>query len=417
MIRISLSEGGEHVPTRVEHLTLRRILALSGITAWMVWAYLRLRPAQALFHHGLFLGRPYNGWAYQHLAYSDIVALFVSRHLYLHQFPYIHNLIEYPVLTGLFMWGTSLVHGFGAYFFLSFVVLYLIAVGIYFLLEKVVPRQAVFFGVMPLLLAYGLLNWDLLGILFMVLGFYCYQRGRGVWSAIWFACGVFAKLFPIFFLPFILMDLARHRDWQRMRRMVTTFVIASLVINLPFALGNFKNWVYFFTFNAGRGVGGDIFSNAWVHGVSISTANIISLGFTVVVVALMMWRVYHGARVQDAAAYAFTAFLLVNKIYSPQYTLWLMVYALMAEWPVWAFLVLTFTGLVDYVNSFTEMHLITVHARVLGWYTNHGFSLGLLLRYVALVVSSVGTGVTRAVGVERPSHVSLPRSRTGGVPR
>ncbi|MCY0879480.1 MAG: glycosyltransferase 87 family protein [Firmicutes bacterium] len=375
----------------------KRVIAFISITVWMTWAYLRLRPPASLVHHGQLLVNRYNTWSYQNLAYSDIVKLYQTRFLYLHLVPYIQNRIEYPVVTGLFMSLAALGHGIQQYFFITFLVFWLIALGVYWLLERLIPDTAFFFGLFPLLVVYGLLNWDLLGIVFMVLGYYAYQRERYVASAIWFALGVFAKLFPIFFLPFIVADLWRRRDGRTLGRMVLAFLATAAVLNVPFAVGNFANWSYFFSYNAGRGLGADIYANEWVHGVTVVQADAFSFVVVVLAVLYFMWWVYRGGRVVDAASLSFAVFLIVNKVYSPQYTLWIFVLAILAEWPIWTYIVLTLAGLTDYVNSFTVLHFVSSRSPATGWYVNHVFFVGVLYRYVSLAVTAAGAGVALAL--------------------
>lgn len=372
----------------------KRVAAIAAITVWMGWAYIRLYPPAALIRHGQLIASRYDNFAFKNLAYSDVVKLYETRYLYLHLIPYIHNLIEYPVVTGLFMQLTAVGHGFHSYFLTTFIIFWAIAVIIYFLLDRLVPQTAIYFAVMPLLLVYGLLNWDLLGIGFMVAAWYCYQRKFYIPSAILFALGVFAKLFPIFFLPFIIAEMWAKRDRRRtLGHMVVAFVVTALVINLPFAVGNLKNWSYFFTYNAGRGLGADIYANSLVHGISIAEANFFSLGVVVVTTAYFMWRVYRGGRVIDAAAMTFTVFLFFNKVYSPQYTLWVFVLAILAEWPVWSYVAVTLMGLFDYVNSFTVLYLLTAKKSSAAWYVNHIFEPGVLFRYGTLVVAGIGGAI------------------------
>ena len=293
------------------------------------------------------------------------------------------------------MWVTSLGHSLHSYFLLTLIIFWAIAVFIYFLLERLVPQHAIYFAVLPLLLVYGLLNWDMLGIGFMVAAWYLYQRKYYVASSIGFALGVFTKLFPIFFLPFIAAELWRKQETRTLGRMIVAFVVTSLVINLPFAYGNFANWSYFFSYNAGRGLGADIYANPWVHGVSISAANFVSLGMVVLVTLYFMWKVYQGGRVVDAAALTFTVFLFFNKVYSPQYTLWVFVLAILAEWPVWTTIIISLAGLADYVNSFSVLYLLTSKSPSTGWYVGHVFYVGVAYRYITLAVVGMGAALSK----------------------
>ncbi|NMP24589.1 glycosyltransferase 87 family protein [Sulfobacillus harzensis] len=385
----------------------KRMVALGSIITWMVWAYVRLMPPSTMIRHGQLLINRYNAWSYDHLAYSDVVKLYQTRFLFLHFVPYIQNRIEYPVVMGLFMWLTSLGHGVSLYFFITFSVFTMVALSVYFVMERLVPQQAIYFGVLPLLMVYGLLNWDLLGIGFMVFGWYGYKRHAYVPSAILFSLGVFAKLFPIFFLPFIATELWRTGQRKTLGRMVVTFAVTAVVVNGPFILGNWKNWAYFFTFNAGRGLGADIYANPWIHGISTAAANAFSLMVVVATVLYFMWRVYRGGRVVEATALSFTVFLIVNKVYSPQYTLWVFVLAILAEWPVWTYVVITLAGLTDYVNSFTVLQLLSTKSPSGRWYVDHVFFLGVLYRYLSLLVSGAGAALTRQTAGRRSQNISL----------
>lgn len=390
----------------------KRGLAVLSITVWMVWGYIRLKPPSSMVHHGQLVTSLYNSWSFRNLAYSDVVKLYETRFLFLHLVPYIQNRIEYPVITGLFMWVTSVGHGIGSYFLITFVVFWLIALLVYFLMERLVPNVALYFAVFPLLMVYGLLNWDMLGIGFMVVGWYLYRRESYVASAILFAFGVFSKLFPVFFLPFIIAEMWRQGKTKKLLHMVIAFVVSAVVMNVPFVIGNLPNWAYFFTYNAGRGLGADIYANEWIHGITTSEANAFSLIMVVLVVLFGMWRVYRGGDVARATAMAFMVFLFVNKVYSPQYTLWLFVMAILAEWPIWTYIVLSLAGLVDYVNSFTVLHLLSSKSNSAGWYVGHVFFVGVLYRYLSILVAGLGALIDRAIpGANAQSRSAMRRSR------
>ncbi|NMP24069.1 glycosyltransferase 87 family protein [Sulfobacillus harzensis] len=396
----------------------RRVLALAAIVVWMAWGYIRLRPPAWMVHHGQLAVNAYDSWAFRNLGYSDVVKLYQTRFLFNHLAPYIHNRIEYPVLTGLFMWATALGHGVQGYFFETFVVMTLIAIAVYLIMERIAPKAAFYFAASPLLVLYGLLNWDLLGIGLMVGAWVSYRRQRSILSAILLALGVFAKLFPIFLAPFMLAELLRQRRYGTIGKMVAVFLGASLVVNLPFAIGNLKNWAYFFTYNANRGLSADIYSNAWVQDISTHAANDFSLAVVVLAVLWFMWRVYRGARSIDAAAATFTIFLFVNKVYSPQYTLWVLVFAVLAEWPVWTYGALTLMGILDYLNSFTMLELYTARSSSTMWYANHLFSLGLAYRYLTLLATGVGGWMRRPMTEQltRRDNSTEPRRLLSSAP-
>ncbi len=88
-------------------------------------------------HHLTHYGR----WAYHRLAYWDVVALYHSRHLYLHLLPYLQNRIEYPVVMGTFLWITSYAPGLLGYFTTNAILIWLSVIGSLFVMREIVPRQ------------------------------------------------------------------------------------------------------------------------------------------------------------------------------------------------------------------------------------------------------------------------------------
>ncbi len=392
---------------------LRRWLLAAAYTGWMLWAYVRLLPNPPIVTAGGRL-RNYHDWAYAHLAYADVLALYHTRHLYLHLMPYIHNRIEYPVLMGIVMWLASYVPGVVGYFTVTAVVLWLCGLLTYFMLEKKSPKYAYAFAASPLLLVYGLLNWDLIGIFLMVWAWSLYRDQRFVSSGLVFSLGVFFKLFPIFFLPFITVEMFRSKQVRHWIRMAVAFFAASVIINVPFMVGNFKNWAFFFTYNANRGLGADIWANRWVHGLSIGLVNSVSLGVVALAVGGLMWWVWHGGSVTAASAIAFGTFLVVNKVFSPQYMLWFLVLAILAEWPAWTYGAMAVAGLIDYVNSMTILHYMYPHSNALGWYAYRLFPVGLAVRYIALLASTIaGIWTTLAVPLTNQKPVAADHMATG----
>lgn len=381
----------------------RLLASFFFLTGWLGWAFWRLAPRGHLLMAPRALPH-YHRWAYRRLAYSDIVALYHTHHLYLHLIPYIQNRIEYPVVMGILMWLTSFAPGIMGYFTANAVIIWLSGMGSLVLLRRLVPNTYQWFAWTPLLLVYGLLNWDIVGIFLMILGWDLYVRQRYAWAAGMFSVAVFFKFFPVFILPFILVELYRDKKFQIITNMVAVFFVVSLIINLPFALTNFNNWSFFYSFNASRGVGADLWANHWVHALPVAVVDVASF---VVVCATVVWqsqRVWKGHTVISATARLFAVFLIVNKVFSPQYMIWMMAFAILAEWPTPAYTWLTFGGIVDYLNSMTVLYLIKIHSSTLRWYGDRLFPLGLLMRYLGLAIAGL-------LG----SRQSLPQTVTGSA--
>lgn len=404
------------------------------LTLWFVWAWLRLLPPpvvrRTLYHgvnrvipvqahirvtvtaphqqttplfHWQFLWqhvvviapqlKVYHHWAYAHLAYSDIISLYGAHQLYTHALPYIVTPIEYPVLLGVFMWLTAWVPTVTGYFLATGICLWAAAMGTYRWLWRWNRRLALAFAATPLLLVYGLLNWDILGIFLMVMAIDRYDKRHYDAAAVLFAAGVFFKFFPIFYLPFVALDLHHRGQSAVLRRMIGIFLGTAALVNVPFLVGNWWNWSIFYVFNASRGVGADLWSNHWIHLASVPLIDVVSLVAVLGAMILTGRKIGRGASPYQAAAVIFATFLIVNKVYSPQYTLWMVAFASVAEWPVWSIAVLSIAGLIDYVNSFMILKLSS--QGIGGWYAGHVFRFGIAARYLALAATLAGVTATR----------------------
>lgn len=354
---------------------------------WTVVAYLRLWPASVVSASGRLMAG-YHAWAYYHLAYSDVLSLYRAHHLYGHPLPYVHAPIEYPVVTGVFMWLASLFPGLGGYFLataLSFLVVGIVTLRV---MKGLCPRTYHVLAFSPLLLFYVLLNWDLLGIFFMVVGWWFVRERRWALAGVAIALGGFAKLFPFVAVPFLVVELVRDRDRRGLRALLAALVATSVVINLPFVIAGTHNWLIFFTFNATRKGSAAVLTLVGLKSLPVVASDLMGLVVVGGVTAVMCARVWRGSSPMQASAYVFAAFLLVSKVYSPQYTLWVPVFALLAEWPVWTCWLLAGAGTVDYYNSFMYLHLSlpSVPRSAFHWYASEVFQWGTRLRYVALIV-------------------------------
>lgn len=311
--------------------------------------------------------------------------LYYLRGLNHHPLPYIDTRIEYPALTGVFMTvPAALTHGIQGYLRLNGILLGGCAVGCTWTLWSISRRAACAFALCPLLLVFSLINWDLFAILLMLLGWRAYLKQRHAAAGAWLALGVFAKLFPAFLLGACLIALLKRWHTKRDRgarddlaRFGAVAATTSAVVNLPFAIPAFKNWLWFWTFNAQRTYHSDLLS--WLHVGGFNTASIATTNLVLSAIvlagavagAVAIWR---GARVAHVAALVFLWFMVMEKVYSPQYTLWILVYALLADWDLWTIVALTMIGLIDYASA--AVHIELVHSSpqtptTLSWYEQH----------------------------------------------
>ena len=333
-------------------------------------AYFYLRPPTSVGGH-----HEYRTWSYAHLAYSDIAALYASHSLANHAFPYVHTAIEYPVLTGIYMWTAAWFGGFQGYFLASAVGIAICAALTAAMLRSMTPRAAWLFAGSPILFVYSLLNWDLLAIALMVGGIYYFRKGAYLTSGILFSLGTSAKLFPVIALIFFALELYKDRHDPASQRAVKRLLLGALgagvLVNLPFVLLNFRGWFYFFDFNYARSGGGGLLGRIpFLNRLPVSELDLVE---AVVLVSALVWlgrKQWRGLSAEEAAAGAMAVFMLLNKTYSPQYVLWISTLVLIAGWPYWIFAVLSVMGISDYGSAFVTMHLEQSDSPQLGWYVH-----------------------------------------------
>ncbi len=286
--------------------------------------------------------------------------------------------VEYPVLTGLLMWLGGLgAHNDGQFLARSALLLAPFGIVTAVLLFALAGRRGWWFALAPALVMYAFLSWDLLPVAATTAGIAAVagprrwsRRRRGVLAAIAFGIGGAAKFYPLMFVaPLIIwMCYPEHGDTvgaaapdrrQRASRrggcgdappkgdirgaLLVAGVAAGTwaVINAPFAAAGFPGWWAAFQFQWSRPI--DLTTNSiwfWAgrpatdaddvavqHALGIVSTTVTAAGMLAALAAGLI-RAGHGRHrtypcLQVCAA-MLCAYLLLNKVHSPQYTLWLL---------------------------------------------------------------------------------------------
>jgi uncharacterized membrane protein len=288
-----------------------------------------------------------NGSQYTRLCYSDIVPLYTSEHLEGNRLPYLdacptdQTCDEYPVVTMYAMrlaaWPAD---GYGGFFAANAFLLTAAAVVVVVMLYLIVGVRAFAFAVAPTLLAYAYMNWDLLAVALATAATAAFLRRRNVAAGVLLGLGAAAKLYPaLLVIPFA-ADRLKGRDPDGAIHLTWAAVGAWVAVNLPFAIAAPAGWSEFFRFNAKRGADWD---SLWFIGCDrlstsgnctpLGTLNLLSSAALVAgVVAIWLLR-----RSRDPGFARWTLgfpiivlFLLTNKVFSPQYTVWLLPWFVLA---------------------------------------------------------------------------------------
>lgn len=281
--------------------------------------------------------------------YTDIYPLYYDRGLAAGKIPYLDKVkepVEYPVLTGGFMQGAATVARWfggddvtsrGMWFFdLTAMALVVCAVVTVLATALVAGRRGLRSGLMvaasPALLLSIYINWDLLAVALAALALAAWARRRPALAGVLLGLAVAAKFYPLLFLGPLFLLCLRAGRWREFGRLVAGTVVSWLVVNVPIMLLAFGSWSRFYTFNQQRPVDwGSIFFIAWQHGMSsvgnVPTLNLMGeAGFAVLAVAIALLVLFapRRPRLPQVMYLVLAAFLLTNKVWSPQYVLWLL---------------------------------------------------------------------------------------------
>ncbi len=288
------------------------------------------------------IGDSLEGGSY-YLCYTDLLTLREAQQLTGDRLPYLDPCVElgsdpcdeYPVLTIWTMRIVAFVAGDSndGFVFLNMAILVLAASWVAVSLFRMVGRRALYFVLAPTLALYWMNNWDLVAVAFATAATLAYLRGRDGPSGVLLGLGAAAKIYPaLLVIPFL---AGRFRAGERDRGIRIAVAAAGtwIAVNLPFALAGTQGWWEFFRFSSERPAS---WNSLWYVACELATGagctntptiNIASAVAFVVSVAL----VWHLKAKRDPDFPRWTLgfpilvlFLLSNKVFSPQFGLWLL---------------------------------------------------------------------------------------------
>lgn len=283
---------------------------------------------------------PWDGRQYRQLCYNDIQPLYTGRAIDRRIFPYVHGelvegeltdgAIEYPVLTGTFMWASGLL-ATDADGYLKVSALLLAPFGLLTagFLAGMTGWRGLLWAAAPALALYGFHNWDLLVVAATVGAVWAHTRGHPLWSAGLLGLGGALKLYPLLFVA----PLVLH-EWRGSRRrgVQTALVAVATVVaaNTPFFVQNPGGWWATYRFQSLRTAD---FNTVWAWAWPSAGPGVINPLTTALIVVsclgLLVWgwaisRGEAGFPWLQVSAASLAVFLLWNKVHSPQFVLWLL---------------------------------------------------------------------------------------------
>ena len=302
-----------------------------------------------------------NGWggtnAYAWACYSDWTSLFHARGFAENPFaPFATGAeFEYPVLMSVVASLTAALIPPGeynralAFFDLNF----LLMVGLWMVVVIATARtagrrpwDAAMVALGPGIILAGSINWDMWAVAFLALAMLAWSRQNTFLAGVLIGLGTAMKLFPILFFGAVIVLAIRSGRYRPLWVSLGGAALSWTAVNLPLAVVNFDAWKHFFTFTEDRGAGLSSFWHIWnvtaavVPGMATLDASLINVLAMGLFVASCAGIAYLGLRAPVAPRLSQLVFLIVasfvmfNKVYSPQFVVWLIPLAALA-WPKW----------------------------------------------------------------------------------
>ncbi|ALG86396.1 GNAT family N-acetyltransferase [Gordonia phthalatica] len=372
--------------------------------------------------------------------YSDLMTMWHGRGLASHVFPYIHGgitpdghlfggVVEYPVLSGLFMW----LSGLGAntdreFLWHSLLFLAPFAFIIAILLALMTRWWSMLWVATPPLMLYALHNWELPVVAAAVAGVAVMAWGGSAdpgtghrrWSvqttaiiaAIPLGVGFSFKIYPgLFVLPLMLWVLTRGEvgdrrrdprrgslDWLGAGYVALSAIVTVAITQVPFMIAGYDGWKAAIDFQSLRQA--NLSTNSiWYWGLRFLTGgetpiynSIVDVASPLLIVVAFAVSCYLGWRVyrRDGAfpwlgvsAAMLAGFMLFHKVHSPQYTLWILPFFILLRvrwWLIALYLV------ADTVLDLTIFHLLLNYSPTTHGWVIAGVNIGVWTHAVILLV-------------------------------
>jgi uncharacterized membrane protein len=290
---------------------------------------------------------------YQAHCYTDIYPLYFGEGLSAGKIPYLDHHVEYPVIIGAVMQAAAWVvrsisnpYSRGLQYFdvtAALLAIFLIAGVLATAYCAGASRRwtALLVAFSPALILSAYINWDLIAMGLMMMALAAWAARRPALAGVLLGLAVATKFYPVVVLwPLFLLCLRAGRlraFWITAGSAVT----AWLVVNLPVAIVAPRGWATFYVFNSQRGADwGSIwfyFQHMQWPGIdtySVSALNLMSLGAFAVAcaaIAVLALAAPQRPRLVQLIFLTTAAFLLTNKVWSPQYVVWLVPLVVLAR--------------------------------------------------------------------------------------
>jgi uncharacterized membrane protein len=298
---------------------------------------------------------------FQAHCYTDIYPLYFNEQLSVGKVPYTGHPVEYPVLIGAAMQAVAwvvrpisdpFVRG-REFFDVTVVLLALCAVAGTLATAYAAGRSrrwtALGVALAPGLVLASFINWDLIAMALVALAMAAWAARRPVLAGVLLGLAVATKFYPVLFLGPLLLLCLRAGRMRAFWATAAASVVTWLAVNLPVAFAAPAGWGKFYALSKARPADwGSIwyffeterwpFLGSFTGGsLNLFSAAIFAAGC--VGIAALILTAPRRPRVPQVFFLVLAVFLVSNKVWSPQYVIWLVPLVVLARPRVWAYAV------------------------------------------------------------------------------
>jgi uncharacterized membrane protein len=296
---------------------------------------------------------------FQAHCYTDIYPLYFNEELSKGKIPYTGHPVEYPVLIGAAMQAVaSVVRPISdpavrgrEFFDVTVVLLALFALAGTLATAYLAGRSrrwtALGVALAPGLILASFINWDLIAMGLTALGMAAWAARRPVLAGVLLGLAVATKFYPaLFFGPLLLLCLRAGR-MRAFWTAAASAAVAWLAVNLPVALAAPAGWGRFYALSKSRAADwGSIWyffeTEHWPFLGSLTSGSLNLLSAAVfaggcVLIGGLIVTAPRRPRLPQVFFLVLAVFLLSNKVWSPQYVVWLVPLVVLARPRLWAY--------------------------------------------------------------------------------
>jgi uncharacterized membrane protein len=303
------------------------------------------------------------GWndqvtTYTNFCYTDIYPLYFDRQLATEN-PYFAHVtfdkqVEYPVVLGEVMQVISWIaralevdRVAQAVRFYDLTVILLgmcLVAGVLLMAAVAGPTRrwdALWYAISPAVVLAAYINWDLVAGALSMGMLLAWARRRQVLAGVLLGLAIATKFYPLMFVGALFLLTWRTGRWRPFLLTMASAVGAWIVVNAPFMIFAWEGWRRFYVFSQERGID---WGSPWLFFQNkgwpilgewdVSTLGMLSLALLCLGIAVLTLAAPRRPRLAQICFLALAAFMMTNKVWSPQFVLWLVPFAVLAR-PNW----------------------------------------------------------------------------------